>query len=407
MKLPKSYRIALLFNANKNFDRDVIAGVAAYMSSRRVSWDLFLEEDFRTRLAGMSHWRGDGMIANFDDPAVAGALADCRVPVVAAGSSYQNAAAYPAGVPYVASDSFKLVKLAYEHLIDVGLRNFAMYSLPVAEDNGWAREREHAFCTLLQRDQIEVDIFRGQSTSAPAWAESVEQQVNWLRSLPKPVGIVAVSDARARHLLQACQIAGISVPEEVALIGIDNDPLASMLARIPLSSVTQGAHEIGRTAAHLLHQMLGGVPLDPRNSRILVPPAGIAVRASSGHAPTDDPRIMRARHFIRQYGCRNIKSFQVADFVGISRTSLEALFRREFDCSVHDEILRFRLEAATGMLALGKHSIADVALRCGFTTSQYMHAVFKREFGCTPKAYQERLRAGCREEDGEAALAQA
>jgi LacI family transcriptional regulator len=147
--------------------------------------------------------------------------------------------------------------------------------------------------------------------------------------------------------------------------------------------------------------LLGGVPLDPRSSRILVPPAGIAVRASSGHAPTDDPRNMRARHYIRQYGCRNIKSFQVADFVGVSRTSLETLFRREFDCSVHDEILRFRLEAATA----GKCSIADVALQCGFTTSQYMHAVFKRELGCTPKGYQERLRAA--EEDGQEVLAQA
>jgi LacI family transcriptional regulator len=395
MKMPKSHRIALLFNANKIFDREVIAGIAAHLTSTRSSWDLFLEEDFRLRLPGIEDWQGDGVIADFDDPAVAAALSRSRIPVVAVGGSYENEAAYPSGVPYVATDNFKLIKLAYDHLIEAGLRRFALFSLPEAMENRWAQERENAFRSLMRRDKMDAEIFRGQGTSAPSWDEAVEQQIKWLHSLPKPVGIIAVTDARARQLMQACMIAGIEVPEQVALIGIDNDPLARMLTRIPLSSVIQGAQEMGRAAAHLLDQLLHGARL--AGTRILVPPAGINVMASSRHEPAKHPHVMRARHFIRQYACQGIKTGQVADYVGISRSSLESYFRQELGCSVHDEILRFKLDAATAILARGDCNIADVALGCGFTSSQYMHAVFKRELGCTPRAYQDRALKGARD----------
>lgn len=384
----KTHRVALLFNANKIFDREVIAGIAGYLSSTRSSWDLFLEEDFRLRLPGIEKWQGDGIIADFDDPAVAEALASSRIPLVAVGGSYENEADYPTGVPYVATDNFKLIKLAYDHLIEAGLRNFALFSLPESQENRWAQEREKAFRALMRRDKLDAEIFRGQGTSAQSWDEAVQQQIRWLHSLPKPVGIIAVTDARARQLMQACMIAGIEVPEQVALIGIDNDPLARMLTRIPMSSVIQGAQEMGRTAAHLLDQMLHGVRLS--GTRILVPPAGINVLASSKHEPAKHPHVMRARHYIRQYACQGIKTDQVADYVGISRSSLESYFRRELGCSVHDEILRFRLDAATAILERGECNLADVALKCGFTSSQYMHSVFKRELGCTPRAYQER-----------------
>jgi len=391
MNTTKSHRIALLFNANKSFDREVIAGIAAYLGSTRAAWDLFLEEDFRLRLAGIENWSGDGIIADFDDPAVAAALSRCSVPVVAVGGSYADEAEYPAQVPYVATDNFKLIKLARDHLIDVGLQRFAMFSLPEARENRWAQERENAFRSLMAADQMEAEIFRGCGTSASSWDDTVQGQVAWLRSLPKPVGIIAVTDARARQLLQACIIAGIAVPEQVALIGIDNDSLVRMLTRIPLSSVIQGAQEMGRTAAHLLDQMLHGVRLG--NTRILMPPAGINVFASSQHQAVRHPHVARARHFIRQYACQGIKTHQVADYVGVSRSSLEAYFRQELGRSVHDVILEFKLDAAKAGLENGERSIADVALGCGFTSTQYMHLVFKRELGCTPRAYRDRVLA--------------
>jgi LacI family transcriptional regulator len=382
-----SHRIALLFNANKVYDREIIAGIGQYLSSTRVAWDLFLEEDFRCRLVGIERFDGDGIIADFDDPAVAEALSGCRLPVVAIGSSFEDAAQYPPDVPYIATDNTKLVSLAWTHLIGAGLQHLAMYSLPAAEENRWAQQRELAFEKLARDEGLDAPVYRGLATSATSWNQAIEQLSVWLHSLPKPVGIIAVTDARARHLLQACLIHGIAVPEQVAIIGIDNDPLTRTLTRIPLSSVIQGTGEMGKTAAHLLHQMLRGARFPGR--RILVPPVGINVLESTRHEPLASPHVMRARHFIRQYACQGIKTEQVADYVGISRSSLEEYFRRERQCTVHQEILRHKLDAAKAMLASRDASSAEVAIRCGFTSLQYMYAVFKRELGCTPREYQD------------------
>ena len=365
-----AHRIALLFNANKVYDREIIAGIGHYLRSTRVAWDLFLEEDFRCRLAGIERFDGDGIIADFDDPAVANALAGCPLRVVALGSSFEDPAQYPATLPYIATDNRKLVSLAWTHLIGAGLPHLAMYSLPVAQAEG-----------------VQAPVYRGLATSAPSWNQAIEQLSAWLHALPKPVGVIAVTDARARHLLQACLMHGIAVPEQVAIIGIDNDPLTRTLTRIPLSSVIQGTEEMGKTAAHLLHQMLGGARFPGR--RILVPPVGINVLESTRHEPLSSPHVMRARHFIRQYACQGIKTEQVADYVGVSRSSLEEYFRRELHRTVHQEILRHKLEAAKALLASRDASSAEVAIRCGFTSLQYMYAVFRRELGCTPREYQD------------------
>ncbi|MFM0287007.1 XylR family transcriptional regulator [Paraburkholderia megapolitana] len=390
-----THRIALLFNANKIYDREIIGGIGKYLLSTRVAWDLFLEDDFRCRLTGIERFEGDGIIADFDDPAVSDALRGCALPVVAVGSSFEDQAHYPPDLPYIATDNAKLVSLAYTHLIGAGLAHFALYSLPEAQENRWAQQRERAFTHLRAADgcsasEIGAEIYRGLSTSAPSWNQASEQLTGWLASLPKPVGIIAVTDARARHLLQACLMAGIAVPEQVAIIGIDNDPLTRTLTRIPLSSVIQGTEEMGRTAAYLLHQMLHGARFPGR--RILVPPVGINVLESSRHQPLASPYVMRARHFIRQYACQGIRTEQVADYVGVSRSSLEEHFRRELSCTVHQAILRHKLDAAKALLEQRDVSSAEVAIRCGFTSLQYMYAVFRRELGCTPREYQERPR---------------
>lgn len=389
--LPPVHRIALLFNGSKIYDRGIIAGIGNYLSSTRASWDLFLEEDFLCRLRGIERWQGDGIIADFDDPLIGEALAGSRVPVVAVGGSYEDVGKYPKGIPYVATDNHALMKLAYEHLVEAGLTRFACFSLPEAQANRWAQEREKAFRRLMQRDGLQVEVYRGLGTSAPLWDSAVEQQIAWLHSLPKPIGIIAVTDARARQLLQACLTAGIAVPEEVALIGIDNDPLTRTLTRVPLSSVIQGTETMGRTAAALLHQMLHGKPCT--GTQVLVPPDAINVQASSLHQPLGNPYVMQALLFIRQYACQGIKTDQVAAYVGVSRSSLEAHFRKARGCSVHDEILRFKLAAAAKGLENQRLAIADIAARCGFTSAQYLHTVFRREFGCTPRQYQQIGRA--------------
>jgi LacI family transcriptional regulator len=175
----------------------------------------------------------------------------------------------------------------------------------------------------------------------------------------------------------------------VALIGIDNDPLVRALSRIPLSSVIHGAQTMGHTAADMLHRMLLGASLT--DARILVAPAGINVQASSQHQAGYHPYVMRAQHYMRQYACQGIKTEQVADYVGVSRSSLESYFRQELGCTVHTVLLRFKLEAAKSGLVSGDRSIAEVAQASGFSSSHYMLHVFKRELGCTPAVYRDRV----------------
>lgn len=143
--LPPVHRIALLFNGSKIYDRGIISGIGNYLSSTRASWDLFLEEDFLCRLRGIERWQGDGIIADFDDPLIGEALADIHLPVVAVGGSYEDARAYPKGIPYVATDNYALIKLAYEHLIEAGLTRFACSACPKPRPTAGRRSARKPF----------------------------------------------------------------------------------------------------------------------------------------------------------------------------------------------------------------------------------------------------------------------
>jgi LacI family transcriptional regulator, galactose operon repressor len=382
-------RVALLFNANKVYDRQVISGVGLYLASTRVEWDLFIEEDFRSRAHKMLSWEGDGVIADYDDPEITAALSTLAIPVVAVGGSYTDASQYPPDVPYVATDNFKLVRLAYDHLIEQGLPRFAFYGLPPEPGNRWAREREDAFLHMVKADHQDCPVYRGSPASAAGWRRSQNEMVEWVHSLAKPVGIVCVTDARARQLLQACIIGDVAVPEQVAIVGIDNEPMVQLLGRIPLTSVIQGAEEMGRIAARILHRMLQGFHCT--SERILVPPSGINAQASSQFQAIGSAYVMRARHYLRQYAHLGIKSEQVAHYVGVSRTVLDEHFRRELKQTVHHAILEQKLHIARTLLADASIPLADVAIRSGFTSLQYMHTVFRREFKCTPREMQKTL----------------
>lgn len=388
---PTVLRVALLFHASKVYDREIITGIGDYVNQTRVAWDLFLEEDFRFRLDGIHDWEGDGIIADYDDPAVAQALAGVRVPVIAVGGSYENPASYPANVPYVATDNRDLVVHAMNHLVESGLSRFACYSLPESPLNRWAQEREKAFTAWLVRDGLSGEIHRGLATSAPTWGSATRKLLSWLQSLPKPIGIVAVTDARARQVLQACIVGAISVPDEVAIIGIDNDTLGQHLTRIQLSSVSQGTHEMGHRAAHLLHQALAGSPVN--DVRVVVPPAGVHSRASTARDVEHNAPVMRALHYIRQYACQGIKTEQVAEAVGLSRSSLEMYFRRALKRSVHDEILQHKLQRCFQLLGNTGMGIDEIARASGFRSVQYLNTVFKRELGATPASWRESRRS--------------
>jgi len=380
------HSISLLFNANKVYDRQVIEGIGHYLQSSKADWDVYLEEDFLARLEHIEEWGGDGIIADFDDPAIQKALLNVKVPVIGVGGSYSKEEDYP-DVPYVATDNYEVVKAAYEHLKKKGLERFAFYGFPADQNHRWAVERERAMVKLCKADGYDCSIYRGHPTRPETWQYTMNRVTDWIQGLPNPVGIVSVTDARARHLLQACEHIGKLVPDSISIVGIDDDDIARYLSRISLSSVTQGCFDMGFQAAKLLHRHLDNPNL--KNKRVLVPPAGVSERQSTDFKALKDPYVIQAMHYIRQNACRGIKVEQVLDYVGVSRSNLEQRFREERDHSIHTEIHNEKLAKACKLLVEESMSTNDVAQVCGYPSLQYMYAVFKKHYDKTPREFRE------------------
>ncbi|WP_354623820.1 DNA-binding transcriptional regulator [Psychromonas sp. MME2] len=397
--MKKNYRITLLFNANKAYDRQIIQGIGEYLQATQCHWDIFFEEDFCTNLDNIQDWVGDGIIADLDNPEIELLLSKLKTPVVGIGSSYANENDYPF-MPYIATDNVSLVSNAFNHLKDKGLENFAFYGLPESHSSRWAIERERAFSQLIADEEYNASIYRGYHTTPQTWQDDMEHLAEWLQSLPTPVGIIAVTDARARHLLQQCDHLDLMVPDDIAIIGIDNEELTSYLTHVSLSTVGQGCKQMGYAAAKMLHKQLlkvkdneqqiheDDIDTDIVYPRIIVPAAEVFARQSSDYQAVNDPYVIKAMHYIRNNAFNGIKVDQVLDALMISRSNLEARFKEERGHSVHQEIHNAKLKRACELLASTNISIAEIPGLCGYPSLQYMYTVFKKDINMTPKDYR-------------------
>lgn len=392
----KRYHLNLVFNANKIYDRKVVEGIGEYLQAAQCDWDVFFEDDFLSRLESIHQWQGDGIIADFDNPDVERALRETTVPTVAVGGSYRNKEDYPR-LPYVATDNAKLVALAFDHLKGKGLNHFAFYGVPDSPYTRWATERERAFGELVSNSGFEVRVYQGHSTRAEAWQQSQEVLCDWLQALPKPIGLIAVTDSRARHLLQACDHLNIRVPEEVAVIGIDNEEIARFLNRTSLSSVEQGCKKMGFEAARMLHRMLLGYPVE--RNLVLVEPLGIEERQSSDYQALGDPYVIQAMHFIRHNACRGVKVAQVVDYVGLSRSSLESRFIETMGCSMHEQLHMTKFNRACELVTSTDLSYDEIAHSCGYPSVQYLYTVMRKNLGMTPREHRIASRLGSDSQD--------
>ncbi|HDR1419275.1 TPA: XylR family transcriptional regulator [Pasteurella multocida] len=379
------YKVALLFNANKIYDRGIIKGIGQYIQASQCTWDIFMEDDFVYHKEDIRNLSIDGIIADFDDIETAELLHNIEVPIIAVGGSYQNPAYYP-DLPYVATDNYALIETAFLHLKQKGINRFAFYGYPAESEKHWSLERQNAFIHLMRHYEHEPQYYLGDKTNSQNWLESQNKLCEWLKTLAKHTGIIAVTDARARHLLQACEQLKIVVPDELCIIGIDNEELIQYLSRTSLSSVVQGTSQIGYQAAKLLHQKLSGQPVS--HKPILIPPISVEERRSTDYRSLQDPFVIQAMHFIRHRACQGIKTEQVLDHLRISRSNLEQRFKTEMDKTIHQVIHEEKLSRAQYMLRFTDVSTQEIAEICGYPSLQYFYAVFKREYGKTPKEFR-------------------
>ena len=275
---------------------------------------------------------------------------------------------------------------AFVHLKDKGITDFAFYGLPNIDEKRWAIERENIFKKIMVENNHNFSIYRGHKTNAKTWKYDMNRLTDWLQRLPKATGVICVTDARARHILQACDNAGIIIPDDLSIIGVDNDHTAQNLTRISLSSVNQDCKKIGFEAAKMLHKIIDGNP--PRKQRVIVKASEIHERQSSLYQAIRDPYVIKAMHFIRTHIKKGIKVNHVLDALRMSRSNLDARFKTELGYTIHHEIHQSRLNLACSALQYMDLSITEIYKMCGYQSLQYMYSVFVKSLGVTPKEYR-------------------
>lgn len=383
---PRRPRVALLVETSLASGRDILRGIAKYAREVR-TWSLFheprgLEESAPRWLAD---WKGDGIIARVQNPQLAEAVRRTGLPVVDVLAVIEDA-----GFPIVHVDDAAIGRMAGQHLHERGFRHFGFYGIA---DENWSTRRRDALRGFLAERKLRLHVLEAARHEAaePTLDEREDRLAKWILGLPKAVGIVVCSDQRGAELLEACRRAKVHVPDEVAVVGVDNDEPLCEVSQPPLSSVWPDHFHVGYRAAALLDRLMHGQPAPAEPE--LVPPREVIARLSSDALAIADVNVAKALRFIREHGCEDISVDQVVRCSGLSRSVLQRRFRAVLGTTVHAEILNVRLTHACHLLAETDLTLIDIAERAGFKHQEYMGAVFKSKLQKTPGAYRKALRS--------------
>ena len=374
-------RVALLFEATNAYARTQLLGIGEYILSAG-PWSVTLADmganDGPPRW--LSRWRGDGVIVRGENRRLVNAVQRLGVPCV----DLTPSRLFPSS-PWVKSDDSLICELAANHFLERGFRNFAYCG---DARFSWACVRGEGFSACLQRAGHACDILS--PASSPADIDSLIDEIGaWLAALPKPVAVFTCYDNRGQQVLEACQRMRLGVPEEVAVLGVDNDEVLCSLSPPPLSSVILNPRRAGWEAAHLLDKLIRRAKLAPEERVRLIPPVGVATRQSTDILAVEDPRIASALRFIREHACDRITVGDILSHNPMSRRVLEMRFRKLIGRTPRQEVLRVQLGKVKELLVGTALPVWEIAARVGFDPN-HLSVVFREETGIGPRAYRER-----------------
>lgn len=377
--------VALLIETSRSYGRGLLVGVRRYLSEHG-PWSAYLETRALESEAPpwLRGWKGDGILSRTGSAALARRLRATSVPVVELRSSRLLPRA-----PWIGVDNRALGALVATHLLDRGLRHFGLLALDVED---YFRERCENFVSTLRGHGFRCDVLQAPPRAEhPArWEAQQRELVRWVGGLPRPAGVMACTDQLGFWLLDACTRADLAVPEEIAVVGVENDEALCAMSRPPLSSVALPTERIGYEAARLLDRLMRGRSV-PR-TRIAVEPLGVVARQSSDVVAVADARLAAALRHIRERACEGIGVDDVARAASMSRSSLERGLRKLLGRSPHDELLRVRLDRAKALLSETDLKLSAVAQRSGFRHAQRLCERFRDSFDETPGHYRGRTR---------------
>jgi LacI family transcriptional regulator len=294
------------------------------------------------------------------------------------------------GLINVVTDSEVIGKMAAEHLLSCGFKQFSYcgISLDAEKDVSWSQLRRQSFFNRIQRAGFECsDFSMAQPSENSSWPQERIAMARWLQSLPKPLGLMACNDDRARQVVEACKLADVSVPGQLGIVGVDNDDVVCGLSDPPLSSVAVNFDRAGYEAAGALDCLMSGKGQVP--ARIIVRATHTVVRRSTDFVAVEDASVGKALRFIRSNasgGELNVGA--VARSAGVSRRSLEKRFRRELGYSVLREIRRVRTDKIAQLLVETQMPVCEIAEELGFDDIQHFARYFRSAKSMSPLAYR-------------------
>jgi len=368
--------VALLL---ERYDSRIHRGVTEYASRHRWHLDAHMANNTIIPYG----WKGDGIITALDRRAdlikfVLGARVP-RVDVTFARPEIR--------IPRVIGNNELIGRMAAEHFLERGLRCFAWFA---GKAGNVEKLRAEAFVSTLDEHGFSCRSLAVKSArSGNDWLNMRESLGRQLQDVPKPVGVFAFNDYDASSVIDACNAYKMAVPDDVAVLGVDNNELVCTCSSVPISSINHDLERIGYRAAALLGQLMNGAKAPA--GAIMIPPRGITVRQSTDTMAINNPVLRKALLFLRNNFSRRFTVADVSDDAGVSRRTLECLFRNELKRSIHDEILRIRLNHARDYLLNTKYRVTDVAARAGFCHPQHLNNSFRAVYGLTPLRYRHKF----------------
>ncbi len=389
--------VALLIETSRGHGRQIIEGVARY-AAEHGSWLLRLEprniDDRPPRW--LKTWQGDGIIVRCDTPQMARAVLETRLPVIDVRGGVPEA-----GIPLVGVDNAPVVEAAFEHFRQRGFRHFAWCEF-FRKPRVWIDQRRQCFQQLVAKNGSTCNIFRpkqtkrGMSRNATSSPQDMQELLEWLNNLPRPIAILACDDEQAHLVLDAALTLGLRVPEDAAVMGIDNDEVFCRVSSPPLSSVDVNALAVGYKAAEVLAARMKGRRIA---GSTMMPPRGVVTRLSTDMIAVDDQEAAAAIGFIREHACQPITAEEVAAHLAVSRSTLDRCLHVAVGQSATAAILQARLARVKTDLAETELSLKAIASRTGFASVQHLANLFRDRVGMTPGSYRQDMRRWHRGED--------
>lgn len=379
--------VALLVETSRAYGRDLLRGIATFARTRS-NWSLLHQE--MTIDVLLPEWMKQssiqGVIARVDMRTIE-PLRSLNVPCVDVRCSNRYE-----GIPQVETDDRAVARLAFKHLWDHGFRRFAYCGIQFAHYSD-ARLNHFRECVADAKCALSVYEKPGRrgarlSTLEETGFDDQEAISPWLASLAPPIGLFVCNDIRGQQVLNACRGLGLAVPDDMGVIGVDDDDAICPLSDPPLSSVQPNAERVGYRAAEILEAMMSGKPA-PTETEFIAPRA-IAQRMSTQVCAVEDREIARVCRFIREHACDGIDVNDVAEFTTLSRRQLERRFRSELDRTPHEEITAVQVARVKQLLRETDMTLEQITQLTGYSHRERLGAVFRRECGETPGEYRRR-----------------